>query len=231
MNELTNIDVKLRTEFGKGYARRLRRDGLVPAILYAKGVDTVHVSFDPVLLIKAMNNPKKRNTVITFKFEDGGEKFVMLKDYQTDPVNDAIKHVDFIEIHYGMPLKLDIPLVFIGEPIGVVSGGVLNQTRRELEVECLPKNIPNSIEVDVSELDIGDTLHIEDIKTHEEFTLIYDNNFTVGVVNAPTVLVEEEEEEKPEEGLEGEEGAEGEEGKEGGEGGKAGEGEKGEKSK
>ncbi|GAB4288739.1 MAG: 50S ribosomal protein L25 [Myxococcota bacterium] len=190
MSEATTINVSARKDLGKGYARKLRRGGMMPAVVYTKG-DSIHIALSPNALTKAMNNPKKRNTVLTFKFDDGSEKFVMLKDYQLHPVQDTLRHADFIEVRYGEKLKVEVPVVLLGQPKGVVRGGVLNQVRRVIQVECLPRHIPDKIEVDVSHLDIGNALHIKDITTSEELKLIYDVNFTVATVSAPTGLAEE----------------------------------------
>ena len=142
--------------------------------------------------------------------DKGDEVAVMLKDYQLDPIKRTVVHADFYEVDLQKPLEVEVSLVLTGKPIGVEAGGMLQQIRRELLVSALLLDLPEQIEVDVSQLDIGDSVHVEEIPVPDGVTFIYDVNFTVATVSSPRVQEEAEAEEAEE--LEGEEGAEAAEG-------------------
>jgi large subunit ribosomal protein L25 len=136
----------------------------------------------------------------------------MIRELQVHPVSGNPLHVDFYEVDMKRKINVSIPVVTVGKSQGVVLGGMLQLVRRELEVLCLPDEIPESIEVDITDLEIGDSLHVDEIEVGENIEIPADVNFTVITVLAPTL--EEEEEEEEEEGVEGEEGVETEEGDE-----------------
>jgi large subunit ribosomal protein L25 len=149
---------------------------------------------------------------LQIKSEKGTEsKKAMLKEVQIDPVSDAYLHADFYEISMDREIMVNIPVHLVGTPIGVTNGGILQHIRRELSITCLPDKLVDFLELDVTELDIGDSLHLEDIEFPEGITPDEEGHLTVVVVAAPTVeeeVVEEEEELEGEEAEEaGEEGA------------------------
>ncbi len=220
MNQVV-LKAEIRTENGKGPARRLRKTGKIPGVMYKGGSPTLHLSIKLNHLKEAMEGG--RNTLITLKLdeaEDSGEHVVMVRELQRDPVHDHILHVDLIGIDLEKPLEVDIPLELVSTPVGVTTGGILQQSLRRLLVRCLPSAIPRRISVDVKALELGQSLHVSDLQLPEGVECVEDPETPVASVVAPAIEVEEE---KPEE--EAAEEAEGEEA----EGEKA-EGEKAEKA-
>ncbi len=181
----TTLDAKGRQGAGKGAARKLRSQGMVPAVVYGKHLKApVHVAVDPKSIRQAINTPHKFNTLITLKL-DGGAHQVLLKDYQMDPVSREILHADFIAVTDNEQVKVNVPLVLVGKAVGTADGGLLTQARRELEVWALPQAIPEKIEVDVTHLKIAMALHINDIKLPSGVSVKTNVNYTLAVVSAP----------------------------------------------
>ncbi|MFY2557068.1 50S ribosomal protein L25/general stress protein Ctc [Corallococcus terminator] len=179
------LEAKSREGSGKGFARKLRAQGVVPAVVYGKHLKTpVHISVDPKAVRAAINTPHKFNTVIQLKLA-GGDQQVLLKDYQMDPVTRDILHVDFIGVRADEQVKVDVPLVLVGKSVGVAEGGLLSQIRREIQVWALPNAIPERIEVDVTGLKIAEALHIKDVKFPAGVSVKSSVNYTVAVVAAP----------------------------------------------
>jgi len=181
----TNLEAKGREGAGKGAARKLRGQGLVPAVVYGKHLKApVHVSVEPKSIRQAINTPHKFNTLISLKL-DGGTHQVLLKDYQMDPVTREILHADFIAVTDTEQVKVNVPLVLVGKAVGTADGGLLSQVRRELEVWALPQAIPEKIEADVTHLKIATALHINDIKLPQGVSVKTNVNYTIAVVSAP----------------------------------------------
>lgn len=181
----STLEAKAREGSGKGFARKLRGQGLVPAVVYGKHLKApVHISVDPKAVRAAINTPHKFNTVIQLKLA-GGDQQVLLKDYQMDPVTRDILHVDFIGVRENEQVKVDVPLVLVGKSQGVADGGLLSQIRREITVWALPNAIPEKIEVDVTALKIAEALHINDVKFPAGVSVKTNVNYTVAVVAAP----------------------------------------------
>jgi large subunit ribosomal protein L25 len=203
---------KLRTQFGKEASRKLRQKGLVPAICYGPRTDPVPLTLDPKELMKTIHMGE--NVLIDLMIEDGkkaGQKVVVVvRDLQIDPIKDQYIHADLFEVVMDEEITVEVPVVLVGRPEGVKMGGVLEQIAREITVECLPADIPQNIEVDVSSMNIGDTLHIGDIEL-EKAKILVDAATTLATVVPPTVekvVVEEEVEEEVAEAEEAEEVAE-----------------------
>ena len=204
----SELQVMPRNESGKGVARTLRREGLVPAVVYGKGMDPCSITVDPKALKQAIATEAGWNTLITLKGEgpfDG--KVVLLKDMQIDAIRRNVVHADFNTIDLKKKLHVMVPVNAIGTPVGVVEGGTLSVVRHELEVICLPTAIPKSIDIDVSEMDIGDVFHVDDLEVEEGVEVPHDVNFTIlTVVGRMAEEVEEVEGEEIEgEEIEGEE--------------------------
>jgi large subunit ribosomal protein L25 len=140
---------------------------------------------DPVAVKKAIATPHKFNTLISLRIAGGGEHQVLLKDYQQDPVTRDVLHADFIDVREDEQVKVNVPLVLMGKPVGVSEGGILSQARRDLEVWALPRAIPEKIEVDVSQLKIAQALHVNDLKFPSGVAVKTHVNFTIAVVTAP----------------------------------------------
>lgn len=183
--DTSTLEVQVRESAGKGVARRLRAQNLVPAVVYGKHLEKpVHIAVNAKAVRAAINTPHKFNTLITLK-AGGSSHQVLLKDYQQDPVTREMLHADFIAVRENEPVKVNVPLVLVGRSVGVAEGGLLTQARRELEVYALPRAIPEKIEADVTHLKIATALHINDVKMPEGVTVKTNVNYTIAVVAAP----------------------------------------------
>ena len=182
----STLTARVRDGAGKGSARRLRAQGLVPAVVYGRHLETpVHIAVDPVEVKKAITTPHRLNTLLSLKLDGQPERLVLLKDYQQDPVSREMLHADFIDVKENEQVKVNVPLVLVGRPVGVTEGGILSQTRRELELFALPAAIPEKIEADVSQLKIAQSLHINEVKLPQGVRVKSNVNYTVAVVSAP----------------------------------------------
>ena len=204
-----SLAVQLREEKGKEAARRLRKQGLIPAVVYGHREEAIPVTLNPQQLAKALRGGAGERSLINLTIEglQAGPvtKTVILKEKQIDPVKRTLLHVDLYTIAMDETIRVSIPVHIIGKAHGVELGGVLEQVLREIEVECLPGDIPPSIDIDVSSLDIGDSIHVADI-TLEKAQIQVDPEQTVVTVVPPTVYEEPVlEEEIAEEEVEGEE--------------------------
>ena len=195
-----NVETRVRT--GKGGSRKVRQDGLVPAVVYGKGVEALNLRLDPKALQKAVATEAGWNTLITLK---GNGPFdglvVILKDMQIDAIRRNPMHVDFLAIDLNKTLAVMVPVQPIGKSKGEIEGGTLQLVRHEVEVYCLPTNIPTSLEIDVTALNIGEVVHIDELSLPEGVESQHDVNFTVLTVVGRMA----EEVEVGEEGEEGEE--------------------------
>jgi large subunit ribosomal protein L25 len=188
----------LRKKTGKGAARKLRNNNQIPAIFYGPGTETVMLALDYPELERLLRQAGGENIILDLqvKSDSGTEsKKAMLKDLQIDPVKDTYVHADFYEISMDKEITVEIPIQLINTPIGATNGGVLQHIRRELTITCLPDKLIDAFEIDVSGLDIGDSIHIRDIELPEGITSAEEGRLTVALVAAPTVEVEKEEEE------------------------------------
>ncbi len=208
MNELA-LSARIRTETGKGAARRLRQNKQVPAIFYGPGTDSVMLTIEDAHLLQLKKAGKGENSILDLNIEtDQGEmtKKVMVKELVVDPIISGFIHADFYEISDDRELTLPIPILLKNIPIGVTEGGgVMQQIRRELVISCFPNKLIESLELDIADLDIGDKLRISDIALPEGIRTEEEGHLTVVVVNVKGAIEEEEEEVELEE-LEGEEG-------------------------
>ncbi len=186
----STLETQSRTGTGKGAARKLRSQGLVPAVIYGKHLkEPRQIAVNPKAVRAAINTPHKLNTLITLK-TDGTQELALLKDYQQDPVTREILHVDFLAVRETEQVKVNVPLVLTGKSVGVAEGGLLTQARRELEVYAMPRAIPEKIEVDVTNLKIAQALHINDVTLPAGVVVKSNVNFTLAVVSAPDTAAE-----------------------------------------
>ena len=219
---IEKIEVTKRGSVGRGHCRRLRNNGRIPIIFYGKERNESYSLAEPDFrsLEKVAGT-----SLVELEPDEGEASLALIKDVQRDPCTDAILHIDFIEVTRGEELQTKVPLVIVGEAEGVkVEGGIIDIMVREVEVRCRPSVLPSEIEIDVSELKLGDSLHISALTEIEGVTYIGDDDLTlVSCVGTASGRAEAED-------LEGEEG-EGEEGEEGeGEEGEGEEGDDGEES-
>jgi large subunit ribosomal protein L25 len=185
MEQSVNVlTAQARSDKGKGPARRLRQAGFIPAVVYGQKREPTHISVDPAALQKAIATPHKFNTLLTLQL-DGTEKRVLFREYEVDPVSRRLLHADFLEVDMAKPVKVEVPLVTTGKAEGVTAGGILTVSAHDITVEALPASIPVRIEVDVTSLKIGGSLHIADVKAPQGVKIKYATNFTVAVVSAP----------------------------------------------
>jgi large subunit ribosomal protein L25 len=214
--ETIELKADIRTTTGKEAAKAMRREGRIPAVLYGADAEAVTLSVDMKELKTLFRKSGSGYQLISLVLgEEGAKKQVMIKELQTDPVTASYLHADFYEVTMDRKIAVNVSVIATGISKGVEEGGVLQIIRRELEVLCFPNKVPESIEIDITELEIGDSVHIDEIAMEEGVETTAEGNFTVLTIGAPQKIEEEVEEE--EEGLEGEEGEEGEEGAEAGE--------------
>ena len=195
----------VREKTGKGAARKLRKNNQLPAIFYGPGTESIMLTVDYPELTRITKQGKGENIILDLQIKsDHGEETrkAMLKDLMVDPVSGAYLHADFYEISMDKEITVDMPVTILNTPIGVTEeGGFLQHIRRNITVSCLPDSLIDSLDIDVSEMNIGDTVHIRDIEFPEGLTCLEEGHLTVVVVSAPGGGIEEEEEEL-EEGVE-----------------------------
>ena len=205
--EKIQLTANVRETSGSGPARVLRREGLIPAVLYGPDAEPILLMVNThefELLLKEHNI---NQVVLDLEVKNGKtlNKSVMIKELQTHPVSQNPLHVDFYEISMTRKIKVNVPVVTTGKSVGEERGGIVQIVRRELEVFCLPGEIPESFTLDISNLDIGDAIHVEDITTEGDIEIPAETNFTIVTVTTPQAEeVEEEEVEEEEEGEEAE---------------------------
>jgi len=199
------VQAKPRQGRGKNDARRARREGMIPVTVYGGGAETVAAVAPARDLAAILRSESGRNTIFTIEVDGMGESEVMFHDRQIDPVKGRLIHADLTRLVKGQKIEVTVPLHLVGEPIGVKEKqGVLEQVIREIDVRCQPRDIPDSIDLDVSNLDVHDTLHVSDIQVAEGIEILTDAELviaTVGIVKeeaAPAPAAEGEEPAEPE---------------------------------
>lgn len=203
--ELIELSAKTRETSGKGAARKLRQKNEIPAIVYGAKKDPVMLSIDNVEFVKII---RKHGTMglffnLNIDGDSGKKKSVMLKDMQMDTFSLNYLHLDLHEIDMDETVTISVSVETIGESVGVKEGGLLQIIRRELDVVCKPSDAPETIQIDITDLDVGDAVHVEDIVVGENVEIPHEVNFTIITIVAPSVEEEEEIEEEddiPEEG-------------------------------
>jgi large subunit ribosomal protein L25 len=205
MKEIS-LSVQPRTDVGKGFARRARMGGFIPGVVYGPEIDPKPVSVEEREFRAAMRHASS-SAILNLNL-DGRETKAVLREMQRDPVTNRVIHVDFHAISMNKPIHVSIPIHFTGTPVGVkVDGGIMQTTMRELRVSCLPADIPDDIVLDVSELGIGDSIHVRDIAI-ENVDILSEERRTIVVISAPTVIKAEAAAAEEEEGEEAEAAAE-----------------------
>jgi large subunit ribosomal protein L25 len=211
MKELS-LTVEKRDRIGTGHTRRLRKAGDIPAIVYGPETEPIPVKVNYRTLYRLMHGTPL-NTIINLEIDgdNGKERKVLIRNLQKDPVTGDLLHLDFLHIPLDKPITLTIPVKTMGTPTGVKDmGGIVEHILREVTISCKPTAIPGEIEIDISPLSIGESIHVSDLEL-EEAKILTDPRRTIVTVVAPTVVkaaAEEAEEEEAEEGeeVEGEEG-------------------------
>lgn len=201
------LNAQVREELGKGNSRRLRSEGFVPAIFYGYGTESVAIKVNTSELIRALVEKKAETAFIKLGIKSGKgrkvEKLSVIKDMQIDTIGKKPVHVDFYEIRMDRTLAVDVPIIFSGSPVGIEEGGELQQLKRTLKASGLPSDLPESLEVDISGLSIGDSIKVKDIALEDGVQILdLGDVAVVSVVPTRTSLVTEEAGEEEEEGTE-----------------------------
>jgi len=201
------LSVELRKTLGKEESGKLRKAGKLPGVVYGPGREPMAIMTDPGQVLKILRSKTGKNTVVTLKSEDkslNGKK-ALIKEHQVDALTDFLVHIDLMEVAKDRRVRVKIPIILEGRPVGVDKGGTVEELIRELEISCLPAEIPEDIKADISNLDIGDSMCIKDLKVDKFKVLVNEHQPFVTVV-APQKI---EEEVKPAEVAAAEAGVEG----------------------
>jgi len=197
------VQAQLRSGRGKNDARRVRRDGMVPITVYGGGAETVAAVAPLRELAAILRSESGRNTIFTIEVDGSGASEVMFHERQIDPIKGRLIHADLTRLVKGQKIEVTVPLHLVGEPFGVKEKqGVLEQIIREIEIKCEPRDIPDAIDVDVSNLDVHDVLHVSDIPVAEGVEILNDAELVIATIG---IVKEEVEAPAP---VEGEEPAE-----------------------
>ncbi len=193
-----NVEAKPRQGGGKNDARRLRTTGLIPAVVYGAGQDSQAIAVDPKQIKRILNSEQGHNSIFDLTL-DGNSAKVMIVDWQYEPIKSSLLHVDMKRIAMDKVLRVSVPITMKGEAPGVkLQGGILEQVLREVEIECLPADIPGHLDADVSQLNFGDAIRVSDLPHGGTLKFITDE----GHIVAHVVAVKEVVEAAPAEGVE-----------------------------
>ncbi|HUS18183.1 MAG TPA: 50S ribosomal protein L25 [Terriglobales bacterium] len=163
-NEIVEAQQRVAESRGKNEARRVRVTGKIPAVVYGAKKDAVAVTVDPKQITKILHSDSGHNTIFDLQIEKGGKEKVMIVDWQYDPIKSNLLHIDLKRIDMAKTIKVSVPISLVGEAAGVKQqGGILDQVLREVEIECLPADIPSHIDVDISELVFGQVIRVSDL--------------------------------------------------------------------
>ncbi len=175
--------------FNKGYARRVRMQGLIPAVVYGAGQPSVAVTVDPKVINKVLYSDSGHNTIFDLAIEGAGPAKGMIVDWQNEPIKGHLLHIDIKRIAMDKAMRVSVPVQLIGTPVGVkTQGGILSQVLHEVEIECLPDDIPSHIDVDIAELEINGAIHISDLPHSDKLKFLGEETALVAHV---TVAKEE----------------------------------------
>jgi len=191
MASKVKLAAQRRSETGKGAARTLRRSGYVPAVVYGHGEETQACKLEWRELEKVLTSVHWENTVIDLNMDNGKTANVLIREVQLHPCRPEVLHVDFLAIHKDEKVKLDVPIEIVGVAPGVKEGGILEHHRMEVEIRCLPSNIPASLEINVSGLAMGDVASVRDLVVPEGVEILSDLDGTICSVVPPAVLKQE----------------------------------------
>lgn len=197
MEKQATLRAEQREATGSGPAGRLRREGWVPGVIYGPEQDSVPLKVEETDLRQLLESIRVDNTLVDLEVADDGQRKVLIREVQQHPWKGQLLHVDFYQIQEDEEIRVGVPIEFVGVPTGVSEdGGILQTVRDAIEVECLPDEIPESFEIDVSDLEIGDSLHVADLSTGGVRPLA-DLDATICVVVPPSIVTVEEEEPEP----------------------------------
>jgi large subunit ribosomal protein L25 len=202
--ERVSLDVRTREERGSAAMRRMRKEGLVPGVVYGGEAEPTAIAVADRELRKALMTDHGLNAILDVTL-DGQTRPVILKEFQRDPISGRVTHVDLVVVRLDRPIQTAVSVEIVGDSPGAREGGVLQQVAREVTVEALPMEVPDRIEADISSLAIGDSIRLGDLPVPEGVRFVDDEETVIATVTVPTRV--EEPEVEAEEGEEGEEGA------------------------
>ncbi len=191
-----DLNAKVRTSFGKSAAKSMRREGLTPAVVYGQKSEPVALELNTKEMTRILMDAKRRNALFNLDVDDNGtltKRFVMTKEIQTDPVRDTLVHTDFFEVPTDSPIVLGVPVKCTGVAKGIDMGGMLNITMQAIQVRGLVLDMPDFFEVDISDLDVGQSLKCEEISIPDGLELLTDLNDVFVSLIHPKGQDEEEE--------------------------------------
>ncbi len=183
------LTAKIREGVGKGRARKLRAKGLIPAIFYSPGSESIPLVVDAKEFAETLRTEAGENVLIELHIRKGDQenrRVVMVKEMQIDPLQGITLHTDFYEVTMDEMITVEVPIHLVGKPEGIKMGGILEQIRRVIQIQCLPGDIPSRIDVDVTSLKIGDSIHVQDIQV-EKAKILAETNYTIATVVPPVV--------------------------------------------
>lgn len=192
----TKLNLTTRSESGKGVARKLRRAGRVPGVIYGGGEGPVLVSMEAREALNLFQSISVENTILQLTVDDREAERALVREVQVHPFRTELLHVDFLRVQRGVAIEVHVPVHLSGVPEGVKLGGVLEQVLHDIVVKCIPSKIPPSIELDVTELGAGEVVRAGDLEVPEDVVVLSDLDLTVCAVVAARVEEEEEEEEE-----------------------------------
>lgn len=179
-------------KFNKNAARRVRVSGLIPAVVYGAGLEAIAVTVDPKAITKILHSESGHNTIFDLNIEGGAAAKAMIVDWQNEPIKGHILHIDMKRIAMDKAMRVSVPVQLVGVPVGVrTQGGILDHVLREVEVECLPNDIPSHIDVDVSNLEMNQAIHISDLPHSGKLKFLGEEDATVAHVTVIKETVED----------------------------------------
>jgi large subunit ribosomal protein L25 len=203
MTNRVTLQAKPRTETGKGAARTLRRQGYIPGVIYGHGEETRACQVESKQVEKLLMAGSYESTVIDLKLEDGATSSVLIREVQVHPYRSEVLHIDFLTVRKGEKVKLEVPVRLVGLAPGVKEGGIMEHLRHDVEVRCIPSKIPEALDLEISEMNIGDSVTVADLQVPEDVEVLTDAAATIASIVPPAVIKVEEEvvEEVEEEGV------------------------------
>ena len=181
---ISTVSAKQRTgKFNKNHARRVRREGLIPAVIYGAGEPSIAVAVDPKIITRILHSDSGHNSIFDLAIEGGATGKAMIVDWQNEPIKGHLLHIDLKRIAMDKLMRVSVPVQLIGTATGVkAQGGILDQVLREVEIECLPGDIPQHIDVDVSNLEMNQSLHISDLPHSDKIEYLGEEDAVVASV-------------------------------------------------
>lgn len=187
----TILKAQAREDLRNSATKQIRQEGNVPAILYGKKIDNKTVSVGAMDLLKTIREVG-RNGLISLDIDGSSKHQVMIYDMQIDPIRNEYTHIDFFEVDMTSEIDVDVPVRLVGEAEGLRDGGIVSQLLYEITVNCLPSDIPEEIEIDIAQLNIGDAIQVADIRSNVQVTIVNEDEDAIVTVQAPAAEVEDE---------------------------------------